>query len=115
MEERQSAIRSLEMKLKAVSTKVDTATTKLNKFSEEVKELKTDIRQLKKGQEKEWMDGQEVMLALHISKRTLQTLRCTGQLPYSKINKKPFYKNSDVKALLERNYFNPPIKKNNDD
>ena len=52
----------------------------------------------------EWIDGQVVIQTLHISKRTLQTLRDGGVLPYSRINGKFYYKVSDIEALLESNY-----------
>lgn len=52
----------------------------------------------------EWIDGQVVMQTLHISKRTLQSLRDSGVLPYSRINGKFYYKVSDIEALLESNY-----------
>ena len=51
-----------------------------------------------------WIDGQDVILALNISKRTLQSLRDKGILPYSRINGKFYYKVSDMEALLENNY-----------
>jgi hypothetical protein len=51
-----------------------------------------------------WMDGQGVIVALDISKRTLQSLRDDGLLPYSRINGKFYYKISDLEALLEANY-----------
>ena len=38
---------------------------------------------------------------LDITKRTLQTFKDKGLLPYSKLNRKNYYKHSDVKALLE--------------
>jgi hypothetical protein len=52
----------------------------------------------------EWIDGQVVMQTLHISKRTLQSLRDSGVLPYSRINGKFYYKVSDIEALMESNY-----------
>ena len=52
----------------------------------------------------EWIDGQIVMQTLHISKRTLQSLRDSGVLPYSRINGKFYYKVSDIEALLESSY-----------
>ena len=52
----------------------------------------------------EWIDGQVVIQTLHISKRTLQTLRDGGVLPYGRINGKFYYKVSDIEALLESNY-----------
>lgn len=60
--------------------------------------------------QKEWLDGQEVMQYLHVSKRTLQNLRATGLLPYSQVNGKFYYKASDVEALLESNYSKPQSK-----
>ena len=51
-----------------------------------------------------WIDGQDVMQALHISKRTLQSLRDSGVLPHSRINGKFYYKVEDIEALLESNY-----------
>ena len=83
--------------------------------SVEWKEVKADIQRLKKNKaeqfKEEWMDGQEVALALHISPRTLQNLRLSGKLPFSKLNKKIYYKPSDVKAMLESNYSIPPLNK----
>jgi len=51
-----------------------------------------------------WIDGQDVMQALHISKRTLQSLRDSRVLPYSRINGKFYYKVDDIEALLESKY-----------
>lgn len=52
----------------------------------------------------EWIDSQDVMMCLNISKRTLQSLRDNGRLPFSKINGKFYYKTTDLKELLESNY-----------
>lgn len=54
--------------------------------------------------DKVWIDGQDVMLSLHISKRTLQYLRDSGVLPFSRINGKLYYKISDIDNLLVKNY-----------
>ena len=51
-----------------------------------------------------WIDGQDVMHTMHISKRTLQSLRDNGTLPYSRINGKFYYKVADIENLLEYNY-----------
>jgi hypothetical protein len=48
-----------------------------------------------------WLDNQEVCLMMNITKRTLQTYKDKGLLPYSKLNRKNYYKLSDVQALLE--------------
>jgi len=52
----------------------------------------------------DWIDNQDVMQSLHISLRTLQTLRTNGTLPYTKVNGKIFYLRKDVEALLRKNY-----------
>lgn len=51
--------------------------------------------------EEQWLDNQEACLMMSISKRTLQTYKDKGLLPYSKLNRKNYYKLSDVQALLE--------------
>ncbi|EFK34052.1 Uncharacterised protein [Chryseobacterium gleum] len=48
-----------------------------------------------------WLDNQEVCLMMNITKRTLQTYKDKGLLPYSKLNRKNYYKLSDIQALLK--------------
>ena len=78
------------------------------KLSQEIKWIRAYLGQFQKSQlehfKDAWIDGQDVMMALHISKRTLQTLRDNGTLPYSRINGKFYYKVSDLEKLLESNY-----------
>lgn len=50
-----------------------------------------------------WLDNQAVCQILNISKRSLQTFRDKGLIPYSQIGHKCFYKQEDVKEFLERN------------
>lgn len=50
--------------------------------------------------EEKWLDNQEVCLMLGITKRSLQTYKDKGLLPYSKLNRKNYFKLSDVQALL---------------
>jgi hypothetical protein len=51
--------------------------------------------------EEKWLDNQEVCLMMNITKRTLQIYKDKGLLPYSRLNRKNYYKRSDVQALLE--------------
>lgn len=51
--------------------------------------------------EEKWLDNQEVCLMMNIAKRTLQTYKSKGLLPYSRLNRKNYFKLSDVRALLE--------------
>ncbi len=53
---------------------------------------------------KEWVDNQDVMLLLHISPRTLQTLRTNGTLPFSRIGNKLYYRTEDIQRILKDNY-----------
>ena len=71
------------------------------------KEMVTSIRLLKekleslKGRQAlkgldDWMDSQEVCMALNISQRTLQAL------PFSQIDRKTYYRRQDVIRLIEK-------------
>ena len=57
------------------------------KLSQEIKVIHAYLQQFQKTRlerfKEVWIDGQDVMQTLHISKRTLQTLRDSGMLPHS--------------------------------
>ena len=78
------------------------------KLSQDVKSMKAYLKQINKPRlesfSEEWIDGQDVMQILHISKRTLQSLRDNETLPYSRINGKFYYRLSDLESLMEENY-----------
>ncbi len=78
------------------------------RLSGELKEIKAHLQYLKKTRaeifNETWIDGQDILLALNISQRTLQSLRDSGTLPFSRLNGKFFYKVSDLEAILESNY-----------
>ena len=48
------------------------------------------------------MDNQDVCLRLDISPRTLQTLRDTGRLAFTQIQRKIYYRPEDVEKLEKR-------------
>lgn len=50
-----------------------------------------------------WLDHQEVCQMLGISKRSLQSYKDKGVLPCTKLNRKNYFRLSDVQALLEEN------------
>jgi DNA-binding transcriptional MerR regulator len=52
----------------------------------------------------DWLDNQDVMQTLHISPRTLQTLRSNGILPFSRIGNKTYYRRQDIIKILSDNY-----------
>lgn len=53
---------------------------------------------------KTWLDHQDVCHTLGITKRTLQTYREKGLLPFSRIRHKVFYKPEDVEKLLQMSH-----------
>ncbi|TCK69445.1 MULTISPECIES: helix-turn-helix domain-containing protein [Winogradskyella] len=84
-------------------------------LSQEIKDLKARIELLRHSRAEvlkdKWIDNQDVLQTLHISKRTLQTFRDNGTLPYSKVKGKFYYKVSDVEQLLQDNYYNHNFKR----
>lgn len=84
-------------------------------LSQEIKDLKARIELLRHSRAEvlkdTWIDNQDVLQTLHISKRTLQTFRDNGTLPYSKVKGKFYYKVSDVEQLLQDNYYNHNFKR----
>lgn len=50
----------------------------------------------------QWLDNQDVCNILSISKRTLQTYRDRGKLPYIQIEHKMYYRAKDVENLLNK-------------
>ena len=51
-----------------------------------------------------WLDNQDVIQLLNISKRTLQSYRDNQKIAYSQIGSKIYYKASDVEKFLKKNY-----------
>jgi hypothetical protein len=81
---------------------------KINRIFDEIdllrKELKTEKVKTSKKLSETWFDNQEVMELLKISIRTLQNMRDTQVLPYSKVGGKIYYKARDVEKILNENY-----------
>lgn len=50
-----------------------------------------------------WMDSADVCLALNITKKTLQRMRERDTLPYTRFNKKYYYKPEDIEAYINKN------------
>jgi hypothetical protein len=51
-----------------------------------------------------WINGEEVIQVLKISKRTLQSYRDKGLLGYTQIGNKIYYKVEEIQQLMEKNY-----------
>jgi hypothetical protein len=63
-------------------------------------ELKEVLQQSKQST-KQWLKSSEVRKMLGISHGTLQNLRITGSLPYTKLGGIMFYKYEDIEKILE--------------
>lgn len=55
-------------------------------------------------EEERLLDNQELCQLLHVSKRTLQRYRDSGELPFQTVYKKTYYKESDVFAFIRINF-----------
>ena len=58
-----------------------------------------------------FLDNQEFLMKMKISKRTAQTWRDEGKVAFSQVGNKIYYRLSDVEALLEKHYV-PAFKSN---
>jgi hypothetical protein len=67
-----------------------------------VQELKDALNGNANKSNKEWLKSNEVRKLLGISPGTLQTLRITGTLNYSKIGGMMYYRYQDIMKLLEK-------------
>lgn len=76
-------------------------------YSDLVNRLETLSKKLEEKQKKpkaNFLDNQEFIQLMHISKRTAQTWRDSGVISYSQIGSKIYYRMSDVQKLLNINY-----------
>jgi hypothetical protein len=48
----------------------------------------------------EWLDNQDVCMILNISKRSLQTYRNNGTIPYTQMGYKMYYKPEDIQRIM---------------
>jgi len=78
--------------------------TLMKELLEEVKQIKSALIKPTINKESDkWMDNTDVKEMLHISTRTLQRLRVSGMLKYSKIKGKIYYRLTDIYLMLEQN------------
>lgn len=73
---------------------------RMEELKQKVEEFNNKVKPSKMG---EWVDAEIVCRMLNISKRTLQSYREKGFLPYSIVRHKIFFRIEDVVKLLEEN------------
>jgi Transcriptional regulators of sugar metabolism len=66
-------------------------------------------------EEEALLDNQDLCELLHVSKRTLQRYRDSGELQFQTLYHKTFYKKSDVLAFIKMNFDKKDREDNNDD
>ena len=75
-----------------------------NNLVSRLDELKTSLESNQKPSHVVFLDNQEFIQLMHISKRTAQTWRDEGKISFSQIGSKIYYKMKDVEVLLNKNY-----------
>jgi len=82
-----------------------------NAFARRVEDIEEKAERLYRRQAdlglKDWLDNQDVCEILDITKRTLQSYREKGLLPYARIEHKIRYKPEDVQKLLQSSAHQP--------
>jgi len=66
--------------------------------------LNLKLEETSKAPEPTFIDNQDFIQLMHISKRTAQTWRDNETIAYSQIGSKIYYKMDDVNALLDKHY-----------
>lgn len=66
--------------------------------------LQNQLNSQPNASKKTFMDNEEFMKLMGISKRTAQTWRDEGKISFSQVGNKIYYKLSDVDKLLAENY-----------
>lgn len=75
-----------------------------NTLTGSIEEIKTKIDSQSKKPQEVFVDNQEFLLLMKISKRTAQTWRDEGKISFSQVGNKIYYKLNDVEDLLNKHY-----------
>lgn len=67
-------------------------------------ELSTALNQNNKNPEEQFLDNQQFIQLMNISKRTAQSWRDEGIISFSQVGSKIYYRMKDVQTLLDKNY-----------
>jgi hypothetical protein len=75
-----------------------------NALATSIEDIKAKLDKQNKNPEEIFVDNQEFLLMMKISKRTAQTWRDEGKISFSQVGNKIYYKLSDVEELLQKHY-----------
>lgn len=73
-------------------------------LSSKMDEINTKISNITVENKNKFIDNQEFVMLMKISKRTAQSWRDEGKISYSQVGSKIYYKLADVQKLLEEHY-----------
>jgi two-component sensor histidine kinase len=79
------------------------------RIQNELNQIKQLLEQKQKNTKDIFLDNQEFVQAMNISKRTAQNWRDEGVISFSQVGGKIYYRLSDIEKMLEKNY-NPAFK-----
>lgn len=66
--------------------------------------IQSQINTKSEGKKETYLDNNEFMTLLKVSKRTAQTWRDEGKISFSQVGSKIYYKLSDVEKLMQEHY-----------
>ena len=75
-----------------------------NNLVSRLDKLNSTLESNQKPSQETFLDNQEFIQLMNISKRTAQTWRDEGKVSFSQIGSKIYYKMKDVEVLLDKNY-----------
>lgn len=67
-------------------------------------EINVRVKEKENEPKEKWLDNQELMQLLKISKRTAQHYRDSGLISFSQVGNKLYYRLSDIEELLNSHY-----------
>jgi hypothetical protein len=74
-----------------------------------VQELLTALKSQSNSTPKKWMKAHEISRLLKVSPATLQTLKSSGILPYTKMGGVHFFNYQDIENILQPGKTNPRV------
>lgn len=88
--------------MKIINVEAEVFETMLGRFEEFARKVEMLCGSAGGKRLSEWLDNQDVCLILNISKRTLQTYRDNGTLPFTRIENKIYYRPMDVERVIKQ-------------
>lgn len=73
-------------------------------FAKSLKAIEDRVNEITPKDNDKFVDNQEFIQLMHISKRTAQSWRNEKVIGYAQVGSKIYYKIKDIEELLERNY-----------